>query len=55
MREDALVRKQRRGEEALINEAEVSLRDHNEFNQWKEELKIKGNTCLLFTNKDIIK
>eukprot|EP00842_Homolaphlyctis_polyrhiza_P004123 jgi/Hompol1/4711/HPOL_002301-RA len=41
LREDALVRKQRRCEEDAIAQAEIMLRDPAEFDAWKEELRIK--------------
>ncbi|KAJ3401463.1 hypothetical protein HDV05_000429, partial [Chytridiales sp. JEL 0842] len=41
LREDALVRKQRREEEKVLEEMELSLRDPKEFYAWQEGIKVK--------------
>ncbi|KAL2911878.1 hypothetical protein HK105_208661 [Polyrhizophydium stewartii] len=43
LREDALVRKQRREEEAVLAQAEVMVRDPAEFETWKEECRAKDD------------
>ncbi|KAI8926288.1 hypothetical protein BC831DRAFT_457236 [Entophlyctis helioformis] len=43
LREDALVRRQRRSEEEQMAQAEMALRDHNDFEQWREEWKLKDD------------
>jgi hypothetical protein len=42
LREDALVRKQREKEEKWLHDVEIGLKDEQEFEEWRKEVKIKG-------------